>query len=137
MATSNSTDGSSSNNNQQTFSPYVVVKFQDHIYIPYEDGAEKYIEILKIGPWTELTREFPGVSFKRLFTFVVPARMEELVNQAARRYPSYLRPSFFTFFAIECPVGVLPEALAKALSSWPNVQAAYVGGAPMPPPAFC
>jgi Subtilase family len=38
------------------------------------------------------------------------------------------------YYAIECPRQVDPEHVVKAVSSWPQVEIAYVEGGPVPPP---
>ena len=60
----------------------VVVKFRDAVVLPYEDGAERHVTRLGVGPWTELAHRFKGVRLDRLFTVVSPERIGELVPQA-------------------------------------------------------
>ena len=112
----------------------VVLKFQDHINIPYEDGAEQYLERLQVGPWDRLVGDFPGIRLVPLYTSVDPKQLRSMAEEAARLDQDYQPPNLLTYFAIDCPPGVDPEALAKTLSSWRSVQAAYVEAGPTPPP---
>lgn len=115
--------------------PRVVVKFHDDVQLPYEDGVEKHFEQLHIGPWNELIRQFPGLTVKRLFTTLTPEEIGKLVDQATQRDQAYHPPNFLTYFAVEFPPGVDPEALATALATWDTVQRAYAEGRFEPLPA--
>lgn len=107
------------------YSPRVVVKFRDYVDLPYRDGIEDYLEKLKIGPWTRLAEEFPGITLKRLYTSLEPEKITSLVNRARELDTTYRPPNMLTYFLIECPPGVNPMSLAKVLLSWETVQTAY------------
>lgn len=108
------------------FRPRVVVKFHDYVELPYEDGVEDYIEKLQIGPWGRLVKEFPAIKFRRLLTALEPNEILKLVDRATELDRTYQPPNFLTYFVVDCPPGVDPQALAKVLSSWPSVQTAYL-----------
>jgi serine protease len=116
------------------YRPRVVVKFRDEIDIPYEDGVEKEFG-KQLGAWDELAQKYPGITLKRLFLSATPDEIRELVRQALEYDKTYQPPNFLTYFAIDCPPGIDPEALARDLSTWDTVQEAYVEGPPVPPPA--
>ena len=64
-----------------------------------------------------------------------PARAyPALVIATAASQRAAVPPSFTQYFAIECPAGVDPEAVARAVASWSNVDTAYVEAGPTPPP---
>src|SRR5215510_5963279 len=88
----------------------VVVKFHDFVKIPYEDGAEIHFEKCGIGPWDRLTKEFPGITVKRLYTSLLPEQIRALVDRATELDRTYQPPNLLTYFAIEYPPGVDPEA---------------------------
>lgn len=117
-----------------SYRPRVVVKFHDYEELPYEDGIEDYIQRVQIGSWERLVEEFQGITIKRLYTALEPEKIQVLVDQATELDPSYHPPNLLTYFAIDCPPGVDPELLSKALSSWWTVQTAYVESGPAPPP---
>jgi hypothetical protein len=104
----------------------VIVKFRDFVVIPYEDSAERYVVERQIGPWTELAQWFKGIRLDRLFKVVSAARIGELVSEATDRDPHYQAPNLLSFFVIDCPAGVDPELLARALREWSQVETAYV-----------
>jgi hypothetical protein len=104
----------------------VVVKFQDTSNIPYEDGAERHVERLRIGSWTVLTNRFQGARLNRLFTAMPPARISELVAKVARRSDRDRPASLLSYFVVETPAGSDPGALAAALRAWPQVEEAYI-----------
>ena len=104
----------------------VIVKFRDSVDLPYEDGAEAHVIRLKIGPWAELAHRFPGIRLNRLFTVLPPARIVDLVAQAARRDRRYRPSNLLTFFVIDSPANVDPEELATALQQWEQVEEAYI-----------
>jgi len=115
----------------------VVVKFRDDVELPYRKGAEEVIEECQIGPWKSLTKAFPGITLRPLFTAVEPGRIRELTERAAKMDPEYRKVNLLTYFYIYIPGSseIDPVALAKALSAWPAVQTAYVDGPVPPPPA--
>ena len=104
----------------------VIVKFRDAVFIPYEDGAERHVAQLGVGPWTDLAQRFKGIRLDRLFTVVPPDRIGELVSQATDRDRHYRAPNLLSFFVIDCPADSDPEALATALREWSQVERAYV-----------
>src|SRR5258708_38452112 len=87
----------------------VIVKFRDAVVMPYEDGAERYLTRLGIGPWAELAHRFDGIRLKRLFTVVSPERIGELVAEASERDRRYRAPNLLTCFAIDCTGGLNAE----------------------------
>ncbi len=107
------------------YAPRVVVKFRDHIELPYDDRVEEYLEKMKVGPWESLKKQFPGISMRRMFTSVKPDRIRQLVDEAVQRDDTYRPPNFLTYFVVDCPAGVSVEELVKELSSWRSVQTAY------------
>ena len=113
----------------------VVVKFQDYVKLPYEDDIAAHIRRLQLGSYELLEKEFPGITFKRLYASVEPQRIRTLVDQASELDPTYRPPNLLGYFVVDCPPGIDPDALAKVLSSWKNVENAYVEGGPTPPPA--
>ncbi len=107
------------------YRPRVVVKFRDHVQLPYEDGVEKVFKKLQIGPWEQLSKEFPGLTFRRLYTALAPEKIKALIDQATMIDHEYKPVNLLNYFVVETPPGMDPEALAKALRSWPRVQSAY------------
>ena len=117
------------------YRPRIMVKFHDSIQLPYEDGAEKYFDQHNARFWERFARQFPGVTLKRVFTSLSPEKIRELVARAAKTDKTYRPPNFLTYFAIECPTGITPQTLIKALSNWEAIQTSYEDGAPAPHPA--
>ncbi len=108
------------------YRPRVVVKFHDYVELPYVDGVEEYIQERQIESWNRLVEEFPGITFRRLYTSLSPEKIQALVDQATELDRTYHPPNLLTYFAIDCPPGVDPQLLAEALSTWETVQTAYV-----------
>lgn len=111
---------------QTGYTPRVVVKFRDFVQLPYQDGVEKYLDKLSVGPWRQLAERFPGIKIRRMYTSVTPERIRQLVDEAMRRDAAYRPPDFLCYFIVDCPPAVDPEELAKALSAWKSVQTAYL-----------
>jgi hypothetical protein len=115
----------------------VVVKFRDSVVLPYEDGAERHVIALKLGPWTALADRFKGIRLARLFTAASPERLGELVARATSRDPRYQPSNLLTYFVIDAPDATDTSALAYALREWEHVESAYVDpldSLPSPPP---
>jgi hypothetical protein len=100
----------------------VVVKFRPDVRLTYSDAAHSEIATAAPREWTELTAAYPGVTLVPYFSTLPLATL--------RAAPA----GFTQYFAIECPTGVEPQAVARAVASWSNVDTAYVEGGPTPPP---
>jgi len=107
------------------YRPRIVIKFKDYVELPYRDGVETMFEKLKVGPWENLSKQFPGLTVRRLWNAVPPEKIEELVAKAREVDQTYRPPNLLTYFVVDCPPNVEPETLAKAFREWPNVEKAY------------
>jgi serine protease len=113
----------------------VVVKFRDFVVLPYEDGAERFVRELKVGPWSRLARQFPGIHLNRLFTTLASDLISKLVYEANGLDQSYRPPNLLAYFVIPSPPNVDPNSLARELSTWPSVETAYVDAEDQTPSA--
>jgi serine protease len=116
------------------YEPRVIVKFREHVQIPYEDGAERHILELGLGPWGRLEGEFPGISLVPLFASIESEKLQELTARATREEADYRPAHLFGYFAVKCPHDIDLESLAKQLASWRSVETAYVEPEPVEPP---
>ncbi len=114
--------------------PRTVVKFRDNVRLPYQDHVESFFEKPLADLWTALLKQFPGLTITRFFTSLAPDEIEALVNRAMANDQHYHPPNFLNYFAVDCPDGVDPEAVAAALSTWPPVEFAYSEGLEDPDP---
>jgi serine protease len=114
--------------------PRVVVKLRGEIDLPYEDGVEKYLVDRGLASWEQLAHMFPGITLARLYTSMDTERLRALERRAAERDQTYDSPNLLSYFVIDCPPEVDPEALVKELSAWRIVEVAYIEGGPTPPP---
>jgi serine protease len=105
--------------------PRIIVKFHDHIAIPYEDGAEQALPKLGIGEWDRLVKAMPGLTLRRLYTALEPQEIRALVERAKATDRDYTPPNLLTYFLVECPLGVEREELVQAFLKWPSVENAY------------
>lgn len=119
----------------------VVVKFQEHLRLPYADGLEERIAELRLGPIDSLARSFGPLTFTPLFSGVEPGQLLDLQARAAdlgARMGEVSRDNALadlsSYFAVECPSEVDPQEVADSLSRWDAVDTAYVEGGPTPPP---
>jgi Subtilase family len=126
--------GSRSRSSKGRYRPRVVVKFRDHIQLPYDRTAANLVEELGIGPWKRLATEFKGVTLEPLFASKKPGEILELVSRAKEMDPEYRPPDFLAYFAVNIPADVQADVVAKTLSEWPSVKAAYVEPPPVEPP---
>jgi Subtilase family len=112
----------------------VIVKFRDHIQLPYDRAAAQEIEKRGIGPWERLADEYKGITLEPLFTSKKPNEILALVQQAREMDSTYAPTDFLSYFAVNIPVGVDAASVAKSLSTWPSVSVAYVEPPPIEPP---
>lgn len=116
------------------YRPRVIVKFRDHVQLPYDQTAEKQIEALGIGPWEQLAAQFEGIALSPLFTSEKSGEIPELMDRAMAMDPTYRAPDFRAYFTVSVPAGVDPHEVTKTLSMWPSVETAYVEPPPVEPP---
>ncbi|MBL8220431.1 MAG: S8 family serine peptidase [Bryobacterales bacterium] len=120
------------------YTPRVAVKFLDNLQLPYEDNLNDRLDEMGIGSWKELTKRFPGISMRRMYTSVKPEELQRLITTASRRDPTYKPRNLLNYFVIDCSGDVNPDELAKVLSAWRNVEKAYFdppGSEPLVNPA--
>lgn len=134
MAAKNVRKSGSATRPRAQYRPRVIVKFRDHIQLPYDRTAASEIEQRGIGQWQRLAADFKGITLAPLFASKKPDEILDLVNRAMATDPTYRPPDFLTYYAVSTPTGVDPEAVAKALSTWPTVACAYVEPPPVEPP---
>lgn len=116
------------------YRPRVIVKFRDHIQLPYDRTAASLLDKLGIGPWERIAAQFKGIALNPLFIAKKPDEISELVSRARATDPQYQPPDFLAYFIVDVPVDVSPEAVAKALQEWQSVSIAYVEPPPVAPP---
>ncbi|HEY5857853.1 MAG TPA: hypothetical protein VIW24_28410 [Aldersonia sp.] len=83
--------------------PRVVVKFQDWLQPPYEDGIERLADRYGLGPWAELLRRYPRASLKRLYRSHSPSHLRELTQTAANADPTYKPVNLAAYFYLDAP----------------------------------
>ncbi|HET9832723.1 MAG TPA: S8 family peptidase [Vicinamibacterales bacterium] len=98
----------------------VVIKFRPNVRLTYSAAAHAEIATAARREWAELTAAHPGIALVPYFSSLPESTLRG--------------PGFTQYFAIECPPGVEPETVARAVASWPNVETAYVEAGPTPPP---
>ncbi len=105
----------------------IVVKFQDHLNMPYDDGKEinDFLMQNKIISWDQMNHIFSSINVSKLFTSLKPDKILEMVNTAKKSDSNYKAPNFFTYFAIDYPEGVDTKNLLTELWKNENIQYAY------------
>lgn len=108
------------------FRPRVVMKFADWVSVPYVDGAEKTIgSRYGFGPWRNLVADHGRLTLHRLYTSLPPDRIQKMLDEAAQRDETYVKPHLFTWFTVDCPDNMKAEELAKLLLTWDIVEKAF------------
>ena len=103
----------------------VMLKFRDDVSLPYtDDDVGVAIDRRDNGLWSRLRQQFPGIRIRRLYR-TEPDRLRQLVARAVANDPEYRPPNFFSFFVIELPAAINPDAVALALALSPIVDRAY------------
>ena len=116
------------------FIPRVVLKFKSDVQLPYSRAAENELAKYSGVTWNELSRNFDGIALVPYFSTIAEPTLLELMRRAPRTERSMVPPNFRAYYAIECPAGVDPHQVVKAVAQWPNVDITYVEGGPVAPP---
>jgi len=94
--------------------------------------VEEYSEGQKIGPFDDLRKIFPQVTFRRVFTVLTPDEIGKLVKRATQLDPTYRPPNFLTYFKVvskpeaDAMARAQAESLVKELRRWATVEWAYI-----------
>ena len=116
--------------------PRVVVKFRDHLNLPYTNTADinAFFSKKKILPWKFITKLIPGFEINRLFNSLGPARILELASRAIYLDHQYRSPDFLSYFTIDYPDFGKSDELIKHLLKSESVEVAYVESGPLVSP---
>ncbi len=105
----------------------IIVKFHDDVKIPYEDGVEKHLGKYGIDPWEQLTKKFPGLTMRKLYTELKPEQILSLVKKDQEiigKDRNDTLPNMLTYFLVDFQRRVAPKELKK-FKDWNIVQTAY------------
>src|SRR5450432_2356148 len=121
---------------KKQFVPRIILKFHDHISMPYDADKEinDYFLEHHIISWPQMLHNFPGISVSRLFTTLEPARILEMIDKARNRDSFYNPPNFLTYFAIDLPDKFDRDLLLKEIWKDPNIEYTYKECGPTDPP---
>ena len=111
----------------------VVVKFRPDVRLSYSAAAAEELAAAT-REWNELTAAHPGITLVPYFSTMDEGLLRDFARRPPQTGQAPLPPSFTSYYAIECPAGVDPEAIARTVAAWSNVETAYVEGGPTPPP---
>jgi hypothetical protein len=115
----------------------LVVKFRDHLNLPYHDAAEINLFFSQADwlPIKQLQNLFCGVRLDRLFTSIKPGQIVELSRRAGKMDKSYYAPDFLSYYAIDCPYKIYSNEILKILHNHEEIELAYVETGPSIPPS--
>lgn len=115
--------------------PRVVVKFKETINIPYQDGAEQFLDNRNKSSmgWGKFGSK---LKLKRLFTSVDTKRIKSLQQQANKNINNpKSQIDLLQYFVVDVPKEVNAQKLAKQFRQSNLVEIAYVEGTPVQPPS--
>jgi Subtilase family len=111
----------------------VVVKFRPGVRLSYSAAAAQELAAAGAGEWSALSAAHPGITLVPYFSTMDEGALRDLARRPSQT-AAPLPPSFTSYYAIECPAGVEPAAVARTVAAWSNVETAYVEAGPTPPP---
>jgi hypothetical protein len=111
----------------------VVVKFHDHVDLPYDAGAATELDARGIAPWKRLALKFPGVELLPLFS-QRPESLRELVRSARKLDRTYEPTNLLTYFVVKIPVDADASEVVSEFARLPTVAIAYVEPRATQPP---
>jgi serine protease len=116
------------------YQPRVVVKFHDHVELPYDRSASARLQEVDAGAWNRLAETYKGITLAPLFSSRKREQLLALTEKARASDRTYDRPTLLAYFVIDVPPGASAEEIVAAVSKWPAVAVAYVEPGPVPPP---
>lgn len=115
------------------FKRRVVVKFKPNAQFSSSTNQSKLTK-LSGQDWAKLTETVAGLKLDRYFSTLDESTFGTPIQKSGKANHISTPANFGLYYAIECPIGVEPEEIAKAVSAWKDVEIAYVEGGPIPPP---
>ena len=115
----------------------LVVKFRNHLNLPYHDAAE-INHFFSQGDWLpfkRLHKNFPDLKIDKLFTSLKPCRITKLSSSAEKIDRNYQAPGFLSYYTIDCPYKIYSDEILKVLLSHEEIELAYVEEGPSIPPS--
>lgn len=113
----------------------IVVRFKEHVQVPYVDSLEKHFKKLGISALDKIFQEFPGMTMNRLYTTVSSTEIEKLIALARGRDESYKPTNPLLYFRIVLPSDIKPQDVVRKLREVHFIDEVYIEGGPTPPPA--
>jgi hypothetical protein len=104
----------------------VVIRFVAGIRLSDGPNASEEVEERGLGPWRQLTQEFPGLQLSPVFTEPQNEGLQALIRSGTEIDPSYQPADFGTFYYVDAPPETDLVALVKALLTWSSVAEAYI-----------
>lgn len=101
------------------------------------DEPEETIELLesnRLGPWSRLKEEFPGLRARPRWKARKPEEIRELVAKARELDPAYRPGPILQYVEVVCPNDCDAATVLKALQEWPTVNNAWIAPDPQAPP---
>jgi Subtilase family len=105
----------------------MVVKFKDHLKLPYMGAEEinRYFSQNDSLPFQFLLKNHPCIRIGKLFTTLKPELITELTGRAGRLEQDYQTPDFLSYYAIDCPYVVCADEILQILRRHEKVELAY------------
>jgi hypothetical protein len=93
----------------------VVVKFRPDVRLSYSAAAAEELASAAPREWNELTAAHPGITLVPYFSTMDEGLLRDFARRPPQTGQAPLPPSFTSYYAIECPAGVEPEAVARTV----------------------
>jgi len=115
----------------------MVVKFQDHLDLPYQAVGEisNYFSQNDLLPFKNLLKIFPGLMIGKLFSSLGPECIVKLADRAEGMDRDYQAPDFLSYYTIDCPYKIYSGEILTRLLRHDKVELAYVEAGPAIPPS--
>jgi hypothetical protein len=115
----------------------LVVKFRDHLNLPYHDAAEinHFFSRADWLPVKQLQRNFPGLRVDKLFTSLRPGRITELSLSAENLDGNHQAPDLLSYYILDCSYKNYSDEILQILRSHEEIELAYVETGPSFPPS--
>ena len=124
--------------NHREFFFRMVVKFKDHLKLPYSGTQEinRYFSQNDSLPFRFLLKNYPGIRIGKLFVTLKPELITELTSRAGKLEQDYQAPDFLSYYSIDCPYAVYSDEITHILRRHDKVELAYIETGSVIPPSL-
>lgn len=112
----------------------IILQLNELVKSDSPEHSVKLMEGDKLGPWSKLIDQYPGLKVRPRWKSRSPGQINELLAKARELDPTYRPGPILNYVEVVCPNEWDAEKVLKSLREWATVSNAWVAPDPQAPP---